>query len=258
MAEHREFHQLQYRFAAHIRDPKKNPAPAGIEDRRMGIYRELFFNNACSLLASTYPVLSKILGTDRWRMLIRDYFANHVSHTPLFPEVPGELLDYLQNERGIRESDPPFMLELAHYEWAELAVAIQEETPDPEQYDPDGDLLQGTPVLSPLAWPLAYSFPVHRIGPDFQPGEPGEQPTFLVVYRQFDDEVGFLEINAVTARLLELLAEEGQAASGRELLERIAREIRHPNPETVIQGGRQVLDDLHARDIVPGTAVASK
>lgn len=255
MAEHRGFRELQYRFAAHIRDPDTHPAPAGIEDRRMAIYRELFFNNACSLLASTYPVLSKILGEQRWRRLIRDYFATHVSHTPLFPEVPGELLDYLQNERGIRDGDPPFMLELAHYEWAELAVAIQEETPDPERYDPDGDLLQGIPVLSPLAWPLAYSFPVHRIGPDFQPAEPGEQPTFLVVYRRLDDEVGFLEINAVTARLLELLAEDGQDASGHELLARIAREIGHPNPATVIQGGRQILEDLHARDIVPGTAI---
>ena len=45
MAELPEFQQKQYAFAAHIRDPENNPAPSGVEDRRMAIYRELFFNN---------------------------------------------------------------------------------------------------------------------------------------------------------------------------------------------------------------------
>lgn len=239
------FQEAQYRFAAHIRDPEKFPPPADIEDRRMQIYRELFFNNAVQLLAGTFPVLYKILGETRWRELIRDYFANHQSHTPLFPEVPQELLHYLQHERGERSDDPPFMLELAHYEWAELAVSILDKDPDLRGIRRNGDLLQGVPVLSPLAWPLAYDFPVHRIGPDFQPQRPGETPTFLVVYRTLADELGFLEINAVTARLLELLsADEIQVPSGRELLKRIAAEIRHPNPDAVIRGGAQTLEEI--------------
>jgi hypothetical protein len=40
-----EFQRKQYEFAAHIRDPEKNAAPPGIEDRRLAIYRDLFFNN---------------------------------------------------------------------------------------------------------------------------------------------------------------------------------------------------------------------
>ena len=69
--------------------------------------------------------------------------------------------------------------------------------------DPDGDLIAGRPVLSPLAWVLAYDYPVHQISPANQPHEPAGQSTFLVVYRNRDDQVGFMEINAVTARLLE-------------------------------------------------------
>ena len=45
-----DFQKKQYAFAAHIRDPENNPAPTGIEDRRMGVYRELFFNNLLNLL----------------------------------------------------------------------------------------------------------------------------------------------------------------------------------------------------------------
>ncbi|HKX55116.1 MAG TPA: putative DNA-binding domain-containing protein, partial [Xanthomonadales bacterium] len=35
-------------FAAHIRNPAVAPAPADVEDRRMQIYRDLFFNNICN------------------------------------------------------------------------------------------------------------------------------------------------------------------------------------------------------------------
>ena len=49
--------RLQTSFAAHIRDPQNVAAPEGIEDRRMSVYRNLFFNNICNLLSSNFPVL---------------------------------------------------------------------------------------------------------------------------------------------------------------------------------------------------------
>jgi hypothetical protein len=77
-----------------------------------------------------------------------------------------------------------------------------------------------------------------------------------VVYRDRRDEVGFLAINAVTARLLERLREEPQT-SGRVQLERIAGELQHPQPQRVIEGGREILEGLRQRDIVLGTRVAA-
>ena len=75
MAERPAFQDTQYGFAAHLRDPEHNPAPANIEDRRMAIYRELFFNNVAGLLGRTFPVLHKILGAERWKVVMRDYFS---------------------------------------------------------------------------------------------------------------------------------------------------------------------------------------
>ena len=49
MAERPKFQEQQYAFAAHIRDPQNVPAPEGIEDRRMAIYRELFFQHLLPL-----------------------------------------------------------------------------------------------------------------------------------------------------------------------------------------------------------------
>lgn len=244
--------KLQESFAAHIRSPQAVPAPADVEDRRMEIYRNLFFNNVRSLLAWNFPVLRKIHGADRWSRLVRDFYVEHRARTPLFPELPREFLQYLQDHRRDREGDPPFMLELAHYEWVEGALGMDAAEIDDTPADAGGDLLTGVPVLSPLAWPLSYRFPVHRIGPGNQPQEPPEQATHLLVYRNRADEVKFMELNAVSALLLQMLKED-RALTGREILADIAKQLRHPKPEVVMQGGSQLLADFRQRDVILGT-----
>lgn len=176
------FQARQYAFAAHLRDPEHCPAPADLEDRRVAIYRDLIFNNVESLLAGGFPVLHGLLSPDDWRAMVRDFLVRHRAHTPLFLELAQEFLDYLHRERGPRPEDPPFLLELAHYEWVELALLIAPDDPsspdtpdsgpDLSGVDPNGDLLAGAPLVSPLAWSLAYRFPVHRIEPAAYPGSP--------------------------------------------------------------------------------------
>lgn len=244
--------RLQRDFAAHIRDPDGHAAPVDVEDRRMAIYRRLFFNNVSSLLASNFPVLRSLCDDNRWAALVREFYAEHRCQTPLFPELAGEFLRYLQDVRGTRPADPPFLLELAHYEWVELALSLDERELDDVPADPAGDLLQGRPVLSPLARALTYRYPVHRIRFDFQPQLPPGEATHLLVYRNRDDKVKFMQLNAVTQSLLQLmLAEPG--LNGAELLHRIARSISHPDPRRVLEGGSGVLADLRARDVLLGT-----
>jgi len=252
VADQPDFIRRQYEFAAHIRDPEHRPAPADVEERRMAIYRELFYNNVESFLSGTFPVLRRIHTDADWHAMVRAFFSSHLSRSPLFLDIPREFLNWVRDEREPRAGDYPFLPELAHYEWVELAVSIAEETIDQDGVDPSGDLLDAIPVLSPLVWHLSYTYPVHRIGPDYLPGATAGQPTCLVVYRGRDDEVGFMEINPVTKRLLELL-EANSGASGRTLLEQVASEMSHPQPEVVIRSGLDILERLRARDIVPGT-----
>lgn len=250
------FQKLQYAFAAHLRDPARYPAPSGIEDRRLAVYRELFFNNVANYLAKAFPVLRRIYADDDWRAMVRDYFARHVSHSPQFYRIAEEFLRYLEEERGERPEDPPFLRELAHYEWVELRLAILDVDLDGVAVDRDGDPLTGAPVLSPLAWPLTYRYPVHTLGPDHRPDAPPDEVTHLVVYRDRADAVRFLKINAVTTRLLALIQAEPER-SGRQQLETVAAELRHPDPAVVIEGGRKILADLTARDILLGTRPAA-
>lgn len=248
-----EFQQKQYAFAAHIRDPEHEPAPGGIEDRRMAIYRELFFNNLNQLLGKGFPVLKKLYGDDGWRRLVRQFMVRYHAETPYFLELPGEFVRFLQTDYEPTDDDPPFLTELAHYEWAELAVSVSNEADPHGDIDADGDLLEGVPVKSKLAWLLNYRFPVHRISPEFQPDEAGEQPTFLAVYRRRDDEVGFMELNPVTARLLEMIETNSTGQSGRELLLALAREIAFPDPDALVGHGATAMQDMRAVDILAGT-----
>ena len=246
------FQDVQYRFTAHLRDPEKHPAPADVDGTAgMALYRELVVANMRMFIGDNFPVIRGIMDDAQWESMVRDYFSRHVNRTPIFSQLPTEFLDYLEKERS-DPGDPPFLWELAHYEWMESALRIDSSEIRFEGIDRDGDLLDGRPAQSPLAWPLAYRFPVHRLSREYQPSEPPPQPTYLVIYRDEQDKVGFLELNAVSARLLELIAKE-PGLSGRALLERIAAELRHPDPEVVINGGREIMEQWRERQVLLGT-----
>jgi hypothetical protein len=178
--------------------------------------------------------------------------AHHQAQTPYFLEIPKEFLAFLEQEHTPQADDFPFLLELAHYEWVELALSVSADSNDMTGIDPDGDLLDGVPVISVLAWPLAYQFPVHRISADFQPREPGEQPTYLAIYRDSDDEIGFMELNAVTAGLLDKISNNSEQQTGRELLLDLA-EVTNFDGNVLVEHGAQALAEMRAADILLGT-----
>ena len=92
---------------------------------------------------------------------------------------------------------------------------------------------------------------VHKIGPQFHPQHPGEQPTYLIVYRNADQQVKFMQVNPVTARLISIL--QDKRLSGREALQAVADELQHPNPDIVLEGGQHALGQLYDAGIILGT-----
>lgn len=246
------FKDVQNVFTQHMRDPDNNPAPEGVEDRRIGVYRELVYNNIQSFIGNSFPVLRKITADEQWHQMLRDYVSRHKSHTPLFPKMPQEFLQYLEHERREHPEDPPFLLELAHYEWIEIALSIDTREIDLSNIDQKGDLLEGIPILNPISMALAYTWPVHEISPTNLPDTPPNEKTYIIVYRKQDDEVGFIILNPVSAKLIEYLqADEKQ--TGREILMKIAEELNHPNAEAVIQGGLDIMQGFLDKDVLLGT-----
>lgn len=243
-----EFQQFQYAFAAHIRDPKAHPRPRGIEARRMKIYNELLYTNTESFLLGCFPVLRQVLGKQKWARLVRAFFSTHRSHTPYFRQIPDEFLQFLQTAWPRPDNYPEYLVELAHYEWIELMLSVSSRAVDGTGIDPDGDLLDQWPVLNPVLANLRYRWPVQRIQPRVRIA-PAD--TCLLVFRDAQDQIQFMESNAFTARLLSLL--EPGTITGRAALQMVAEESRHPDLELLIQGGYATLQNLQARGAILGT-----
>ncbi|UTF61170.1 DUF2063 domain-containing protein [Gilvimarinus sp. DA14] len=238
--------QIQRQFAAHLRAPVRNPAPEGIEERRLDIYRDLIYNNIEGFIAGGFPVLREILADDHWHQLVRDFIDRHQSASPYFLQISQEFLTYLQNERAPDPRDPPFLLELAHYEWVELALDVADETlPEAVPHD---DLLSAGIEVSKLLWCLSYQYPVHRLGPGYQPQTPPAELTYLLVYRNRADQVEFMLSNAATVHFIKLLQERAGSAS--DALARLAADMGGVDPAGLASFARNLLLDLQARDIL--------
>jgi len=245
----------QMALARHLRDPTAAPPPDGIEDRRLAVYRDLLHNNIQRLLSGNFPVIRRILGDEAWGTLVRGFFAGHRCHTPLFTEIGREFQRWLEQQATADRALPPWLPELAHYEWVELALQISDARPAcpvdplPDRADVADALLDGIPVVSPQAWALAYRWPVHRIAPDYRPQVPPDAPTLLLVRRDRDGEVRFAGLSPLSFRLLELLGQERW--SGRDALQLLADEAG-AGPDALLAEGRAMLARMHAEGTLAG------
>lgn len=237
------FQQYQNAFTAHIRDPKNNPKPAKVNNARMAVYREIVFNNLFASASACFPVCQQILGKRAWLKLVKRFFAEHQASTPIFREIPEEFLAFISTQSEL----PAFFAQLAHYEWAELGVNYA--TANLPALSAANNLLDEIPILTPAHQLLAYDYPVHKISKRFQPQS--TLSTYLLVFRDVEFKVRFIELNEITFRLLQLIKSE--LTAGRQALAILAEELQHPDTEAVITFGLAILEDLASQHAIIGS-----
>ena len=242
-------YQQQDTLTRYLRDPEHCAPPAGMDVARAQVYRDLVFSNLSSLLSGTFPVLVKILGDGEWRSLVRIFLRDYRAQTPKFGEIAQEFVEFLASE-PLALSDgpwPPFMVELAHYEWVEMALQQSEAEPLPAS---DAGLLLDRPLqVSPLAWPLAYAWPVQLVGPDYRPDTPPVQPTLLLVRRGEDWGVRFSELSPLAWRLLQRIGEFPRL-DGRAQLEGLAVEAGMVGASEFMDSGLALLQQMHGEGVI--------
>ena len=234
----------QMKMGRFLRNPAGEAAPEGIEARRLQVYLDLVYNNIEGFIRGGFPVLHSLYDDEEWHGLVRQFIDVHRCHTPYFLEISQEFLRFLTEDFEPRECDPPFIAELAHYEWVELALDVSEDTFPVSA--PTSRSVSMIVALSPLAWVLGYEWPVHQIGPGFQPQVPGE-PSYLVVYRDASDTVQFMALNAATARLLELVRDGDHTVEA--VVNLLAKELNMP-AETLLEFGEQQLNQLCDQGVI--------
>ncbi len=241
------FQQYQAQFTTHIRNPQANKKPARVANKGMAVYREIVFNNMFASVSACFPVCRQILGARAWHKLVRGFFAEHGSNTPFFREIPAQFLKYLDTQ-AIAEH----LQQLAHYELAELHLSTlhTETLPVSAQCN----LLNERPILNPAHLLLEYDYPVHMLSKRHKTAEPA--PTHILMYRNDAFEIKFIVLNAITYQLLSKIQQK--AICGQQALLEIAKTLNHPQPETIVQFGQQILQDLLQQGAIAGSQKITK
>ena len=243
-----DFIDVQLDFSAHIRNPEKYNKPADVDHRHMQIYLDLFFNNVNNFLSTTFPVAKSLLSDQQWLELVRAFFHQHPSQSPYFLQISEEFLTFLSEKNNLQL--PDFYLELCHYEWVEMSLDVMADEDIPEVLmEPE---LNATVVINPYSRCLVYEYPVHNIGPSYQPDAKPHQPTFLIVLRNMDHEVRFVASNPLTHQLLQLLAEHTVLEATKQLHEMLSNQGRQLSLEQVRSQGMEVVLDLYRQQVLLG------
>ncbi len=213
----------------------------------MQVYVGLFHRNIASFIDNGFPTARSVFGAERWRSLVAAFIDRHASETPYFPDIGQEFMTFLDNDASL--DLPGWLLELCHYEWVKRSLrSAVEELPE-AGIDTGGDLLAGEVVVSPLARPLCYRYPVHEIGPDEAPECAPRDATWLIACRRRDDRVRFVASNALTHRLVQLL-EPG--VSGNDALAALAAEFPHIDRQRLRREGADTLERLRDAEVLLG------
>ncbi|WOJ95512.1 putative DNA-binding domain-containing protein [Congregibacter brevis] len=213
--------QAQREMAAYLRDPDGFSPPAGIEQRRLRIYRDLVYRNIEGFISSAFPILRGLYTDEAWEGRVRAFIQTHRCKTPLFLQISEEFLAFMQTLPNTELR--PFEAELAHYEWLELAVDVAEgDVPGIWRPEEEVGLTAIEAGFSTTARLGSYVFAVHRIGGSYQPDEAGD-PSFLLVYRDRENRVQFMELSPGSARLIQEVR-DGADSSVAALLNRLASE----------------------------------
>lgn len=243
-------HSQQLALTRYLRDPDGYAPPAQMNPERAQVYLNLVLNNLLGLLGGTFPVLVAVLGDAGWRALVRRFLRDYRAQTPRFGEIAREFVDFvasLEDSPGLEHPWYPFLPELAHYEWVEMALQQLDAAPlkvsDAEQ------LLDRPLRFSPLVWPLAYTWAVHRLGPGHLPSEPPEQPTLLLISRVPSGQVQFSQVSPLAFRLLQRI-EQFPDMDGRAQLHALAAEAGATDVTGFVADALVLLRQLHEQAVV--------
>ena len=238
----------QQAFAAHLRNPQQYATPTAVDPQRMQIYVDLLFNNLQDFLSTTFPVTYSILSNNEWLSLVRAFYAEHACQTPYFREIAGECVQWLsQRQPSLALCQKyPFLIELMHYEWVEIALLSDASVIDDSLIQAPADLLNNPLVLNPVLLLQAYQYPVQRISPQQLPAA---EPTYLALVRNPQHKIDFIELNAITFQLLHLLQ---QGLTANQALQQLAPYLPQLSQAQLSEFTQQHLKQLQQQHIILG------
>ena len=191
-----ELARTQTAWVAYLRAPAQALLPDGTSAVRMQRYAQLLNNNISGFMHQCFPVARSILPAAEWQALITQFFAQAQNASPYFYEIPKQFVEFWQARPDKIE---PWLPELLHYEYLELAVDTAADSP--AQFGAGGWALNPSVQLAGYAWP------VHTISKSHISEQP--QSTFVALYRNAQLRVRFSLLTPAAMQLLVFLQSNG-------------------------------------------------
>ena len=227
---------IQEQFASYIRDPAINDVPTGVEQRRMDIYKRLFFNNISSFCTKAFKSFRPFVNDTEWNALIRGFMREHACTSPYFKDIPLSFVDYLS---GCEEmiDQYPFVQEICHLDAIRMQLRLAPDAPKcmSLQISETSTRLR----LSPTVHLLSYAWPVHKLTPSNWTRAKPKASTWLIAFRGPNDRVEVLVTNAHTFRMLEILNDPKTVKS---LSNQLSREFKVGQTALL----RKLIPTIHA------------
>lgn len=232
---------FQRDFSESLRSQTSPSSRSGIPDRPAEIYRELVFNNLCGFIDKCFPVAQTLIDESTWLELKKRFFKLHPCHSPVFNDIPKAYCDFIAKDNNQTQ---PWLAELLDYEWLELSVDLNLATVNQPttNFTPDLSI-----IINPTLVNQMYAWPVHLICRDFLPDKPC--PTYLLIYRNYQHQVLFMEINPMSASLLGIIAQH-PGSNCEQILDSLCALQPDFDRDSILTFGYQLIVDLITRNAI--------
>lgn len=220
----------------------------GVRDGRLGLYRELVFNNIADGLANAFPLTRALLSPKEWNGLTERFFASWDCTPYAYWQMSGELPKYAALAELRLRKKYPWLLDLLKFEWTEISVYMMEDIPEPETSQ-RGSLLRDRLFVNPHLQLLQVAYPVHTLAPGKITREDKGQ-YHILVYRDPETLTAeFMALSPFYAGLLESLIPGEQSAQ--DILQAIAQQSSLPY--ALLAGNTKTfLKQLKKKNVIQG------
>ena len=217
---------------------------------RLALYRRLIRNNLTGvtgkMLARTRARLNERAG--EFDAAFARFLADRGPRTHYLRDVPREFLAWVEPQWRKQEDVPPWAVDLARHELVEYEVAAargRTEAPELTDVALDRALVLTEPVRL-----MRYAFAVHELPGDLgDRSEPARRETTLLVHRDADHAVRFLDLTPLAAGIVARLL-DGETLAG--AVTGACAGIGAVTSDVVVADVARLLADLGERGILLG------
>jgi hypothetical protein len=222
-----------------------------LSPERLGVYRSLVFGTVKGTLSSQTPrTASRLEEARALDALVGAFLREGAPRARYLRDVPFEIVAWADGGWRRPASVPPTWAEIARFELLTFAAGNALRGPRPERAAPlaleRGVWLDGSVHLA------RFDHAVHLLPDD--PGdraEPERRPSFVLSYRDADNEARVIELSELAMAILSRLAEGAPLGAS---IEGACRERRVELQRSVTDGASLVLSDLADRGVLLGAA----